>query len=251
MNKQQQIAIVAKNINIKLLNIIINQFNTPISVITPNYNGLTLENARIIDDDIFLNREIFFRRCKHARPGWLYQQFLKYEIVIKSEFENTLIIDGDSLIRDIKFLNPYSLYYTQKTIESFYSNFISKVLGKNYVTQKNFITNQMNFNRETLISMLNTAFGSSHKYPDLIMDFLHENPDSEFSEYQTYAAWLQHKRKPNSKIIKVFRRLDLINVEPLDSLKKYDLVAFEHGHKTDLLRTIRARILYSFGKNLG
>jgi len=251
MNKQQQIAIVAKTINFKLIEILTSQFNVPFSIITTNYNGETFKNAKLIKDDKLLNREIFFRTCKHPRAGWLYQQFLKYEIVIKSEFENTLVIDGDSVIRDIKFLNPYTLYYTKKTIETFYSNFISKILGSNYITQRNFITNQMNFNKEALISMLTTAFGSLDKYPNFIMDFLHENPDSEFSEYQTYAAWLQYKKNPNSEIIKVFRRLDLLNVEPLDSLKKYDLVAFEHGHKTDLLRTVRARILYSFGMNLG
>jgi hypothetical protein len=251
MNNQQQIAIVAKNIDFKLVDILIERFALPFVIITPNCNEETFKNVKIINDDALLNREIFSRRCKHSRPGWLYQQFLKYEIVIKSEFDNTLIIDGDSLIKDMKFLNPNILYYTPKNIEIFYNKFISKTLGVNYVTQKNFITNQMNFNRETLASMLNTAFGSLYKYTDLIIDFLQENQDSEFSEYQTYAAWLQHEKKVRSESIKVFRRLDLLNVEPLDSLKKYDLVAFEYGHKSDLLRTIRARILYSLGKNLG
>lgn len=251
MNNQQQIAIVAKNIDFKLVDILIKRFPLPFIIITPNCNGETFKNVTIINDNAFLNRENFCRRCKHSRPGWLYQQFLKYEIVIKSEFDNTLIIDGDSLINDMKFLNSNILYYTPKNIEIFYNKFITKTLGENYVTQKNFITNQMNFNRETLVTMLNTAYGSLHKYTDLIMDFLRENQDSEFSEYQTYAAWLQHEKKVRSEIIKVFRRLDLLNVEPLDSLKKYDLVAFEYGHKSDLLRTVRARILYSLGKNLG
>jgi hypothetical protein len=83
------------------------------------------------------------------------------------------------------------------------------------------------------------------------MNFLEKNPDSEFSEYQNYAVWLQHKIKSSGSLIKVFRRHDLVNEDPLESLKKYDLVAFENGHKTDLLRIIRARLLYALGVNLG
>lgn len=251
MSKQQQIAVIAKNVSFDLVDSMIDQFSVPFVIITPNGNGVNFKNAEVINDDNFLDRDTFFAKCKHPRPGWLYQQFLKYQVVIKSEFENTLIIDGDSFIRDEKFLTPFSLYYTQKNIEAAYSNFISKTLGKNFISPKNYITNQMNFNRDTLISMLNTAFESQQDYYDFIMNFLEKNPDAEFSEYQTYAAWLFNKRRPSSRIINVFRRHDLINADPLDSLKKYDLVAFEHGHKTDLLRAIRARVLYTLGINLG
>jgi hypothetical protein len=251
MNKKQQIAIIAKNVNPELINALINQFSVPFSIITPNDNGILVKNAEIINDDDLLKRDDFFLKCKHPRAGWLYQQFLKYQVVLKSEFENTLIIDGDSLIKDEKFLIPYSLYHTKKTIEKVYSNFISKTLGKDFVSQNNHITNQMNFNKEMLISMLNTAFVSPHEYDESIMNFLQENPDSEFSEYQTYAEWLKYKKRANSMLIKVFRRHDLINVAPHESLKKYDLIAFENEHKTDLLRIIRARILYSLAINLG
>jgi hypothetical protein len=250
MNKQQ-LAIIAKNVDINIINFLLEQFNVPCTIITPNSKGFVLKNVEIINDDEYLNKNIFFQKCKHPRPGWLYQQFLKYQVVIKSGFENTLIIDGDSLIRDAKFLTPYSLYYTQKNVEVFYSNFIAKILGQNFVTKRNYITNQMNFNKEILISMLNTAFDSTENYPEFIMNFLQKNPDSEFSEYQNYAAWLQHKIKPSCNLIKVFRRHDLVNEKPINSLKKYDLVAFEHGHKTDLLRIIRARLLYALSVNLG
>jgi hypothetical protein len=251
MNKNQQLAIIAKTVDLNIVNFLLNQFDVPIVIITPNRKGLVFKNVEIIDDDEYLNKNKFFQKCKHPRPGWLYQQFLKYQVVIKSDFENTLIIDGDSLIRNEKFLTPYSLYYTQKNIENFYSNFITRTLGENFLLKRNYITNQMNFNKETLTSMLNKSFGTADQYPEFIMNFLQKNLDSEFSEYQTYAAWLNFQMRSSSNLIKVFRRHDLVNEDPLKSLKKYDLIAFESEHKTDLLRIIRAKILYSLGINLG
>ena len=249
--KKQQIAIIAKTINFELLDVMTARFKVPFTIITPKPTEMGNRNARVIYDNDLLNRNEFFQKCTHPRPGWLYQQFLKYQAVIESDFENTLIIDGDSLIIDEKFLTTFSLYHTRKTIENFYNNFISRTLGDTFVSSKNYITNQMNFNKEALLSMLNTAFGSHEEYHDFIMNFLQQNPNAEFSEYQTYAAWLTNKRVSRRELIRVFRRHDFIKINPLDSLKKYDLIAFEDGHKTDRLREIRAKLLYLFSMNLG
>jgi hypothetical protein len=253
MNNKIQIAIVAKTINKELLNLISAQLPMhEIIVISPEANKINNTiNIKYYHDDDFLNKANFIDNSHHERPGWLYQQFLKYQIVLKSNCKNTLILDGDTFLINPKFLIENCLYYTPKKIESKYNLFILNTLGQNYCTNKNYITNQMMFNKKLLMEMICENFDSIENYYKKISEKLEINPGWEFSEYQTYASWSLVKSKPLTEKIKIFRRLDLVSKNHIESLKKYDIVAQEYNHKSGLLRKLRANFLFLFGLNLG
>lgn len=246
-----QIALVAREINSHILEVYSDTFSNNIIVVSPSVEPKYIKNVQIINDNFFMDRDSFLKKCRHHRPVWLYQQFLKYQIVLKSQYENTLIIDGDSLLSDKKFLEKNKLFYTRKKIENPYNLFIEKMLGVQYCVKENFITNQMNFHKETLREMLNTKFGSDRNFHEKISDELRKTPQFEFSEYQTYAAWSLKKDNTIAEEIKVFRRQDLVRSNAVDGLKKYDLVAYENGHKSGFLRRLRANFYYKFALNLG
>lgn len=246
-----QIALISREINPVILEAFRATFTNDLIVVSPMGEFGCKNNINILNDNYFMDRDLFLKSCRHHRPVWLYQQFLKYQIVLKSEYENTLIVDGDSLIRNKKFLAKDRLFYTNKNIERPYNLFIEKMLGVEYCVKENFITNQMNFNKETLRGMLNAKFGSEHKFYINISDELYKAPQFEFSEYQTYAAWSLKNSTVTPEKIKVFRRQDLIRSKVADGLEKYDLIAYENGHKSGFLRTLRAKLYYNFGINLG
>lgn len=246
-----QIALVSKEINPLIIDAFRATFANDLIVVSPAVEANFKNNINFINDNYFMDRDLFLKSCKHHRPVWLYQQFLKYQIVLKSRYENTLIVDGDSLLSNKKFLTKEKLFYTNKNIEISYNLFIEKMLGVEYCIRKNFITNQMNFNKKTLREMLDIKFGSENKFYVNISDELFKNPQFEFSEYQTYAAWSLKNGNAISEKIKVFRRQDLIRSEATDGLEKYDLVAYENGHKSGFMRTLRAKLYYNLGLNLG
>ena len=247
---QTQIAIIAKNVDYGIVDAISGFYTNEIIVVTPEKRA---QRGRVIfyTDNEFLDRADFIRLCNHPRPAWLYQQFLKYHVVLQSRFDNTLIVDGDSLLASDKFLKPATLFYTPKRIETKYSRFIEGCFGANFRLRKNYITNQMNFNKFSLASTIEKNFGPTARHQHVVVEILKKNPSWEFSEYQCYAAWAVSECGARSEEIKVFRRHDLVEKNPVESLKKYDVVAFETAHRSGFLRTAGARLFYRLGVNLG
>jgi hypothetical protein len=189
--------------------------------------------------------------------GWYYQQFLKYELVLKSKYRYVLVIDGDSFF-DFRAKNLRNVVYvTDKNVNKRYLNFVSGELCIPAL-QKNAITNQMLFDKILLKSMISfIEFDSCEmNYIDVIhAKIISSKGRFLFSEYQTYASWCVSKRKYPISKIKVFRRIDLLysldSFSVMEALRSYFLVAYEPGHRSGCLRKIRAFIYYKLKLNLG
>jgi len=204
------------------------------------------------DDDLIL-RSLFISNWKGGRAGWYYQQFLKYEAVLKSSWASSLIVDGDSVISP---RIPYrSVCTTGQAIQRYYNSFCEKCLPDIFPrgrVKKSMITNQMYFVKNELQEMLG-AIERQHgdSWMSAIERILLNYTDLSFSEYQLYGGYRLHARKASLQKIKVFRRMDCIDKPITDALRKYHVISFEPQHKTGFLRKIRATGLYSLGMDLG
>ncbi|MEO1958627.1 MAG: hypothetical protein ABGX23_03650 [Nautiliaceae bacterium] len=235
------IVIVSKDVNKRILDYFIKNFDEKIFLVTPKKCKF-LEIEVINDHDILI-----FEKFKNLQRGrWYYQQFLKYEVVLKfRDYKRLWIIDGDTVLR--KDLSKEVLYSTFKPTYKKYNNFYYKVFQeKGY--EFSFVTNQMVFEREFLVNMLNII---ENKFYKNWMDVFLENIDEEnvFSEYQAYGNFIAKNK--NIQRVKIFRRMDLINDSIENALKKYDIIAYENHHKVDFLRKIKYKIDYFFGRSLG
>lgn len=247
-DSKTSIAIIAKELNETLITFVSDRLRAPIHVVTPEKAYTRIEGVVLHQDDDFLPSREFFAKCTHPRPGWIYQQFLKYQVVLSLGCESLLVLDGDSAIADRKLLDVGAVYYTPKNIEAAYDAYVRRALGMEFSRAESFITNQMLFDRSLLVDMLESRFGGVGKWVDNALAMLEAG---EFSEYQLYACWALLKGGVRAMPMKVFRRLDLVHRTPLEALRKYDLVAFEPHHRGGSLRQIRARVLYALGRNLG
>ena len=66
--KKQQIAVIAKTINFELLDVMMDAFKVPFSIITPNPAEMENRNVRVIYDNDLINRRDFFQKISHPRP---------------------------------------------------------------------------------------------------------------------------------------------------------------------------------------
>ncbi len=224
-------------------------------VVSPNDLSILhdkYKNIKFKNDVSFFNRLEYKDIEKTDRPNWYYQQFLKYNVVIKLYKEHNYkyvhIVDGDSFVRK-EILLKEKIYYTPKNIEEQYQNFINET-GLGLSDPKNFISNQMCFNPIFLIEMLD-KISDKNDWISHFLNILISKNSSWFSEYQLYACFVKYIHNVQEIDLKVFRRLDLVNKSIDKALIKYSVVANEAQHKTDLLRTFRAYLYFVFGKNLG
>ena len=204
---------------------------------------------------IYFHRDDFFLKFSDDiknthRPNWYYQQFLKYSIVLKLNYDLIHIIDGDSFLNP-KYFFTNNFYYSSIKPNIKYQNFTNIFNNKLY-SNKNYIINHMVFEKKKLLQMFDFFAVDEINYIKEFCSKLNTG-DSWFSEYQNYAMYvifLDEKR--NSFKTKVFRRLDLVkNPDIKTGLRKYSLLAFENSHNAGFLRILRARIFYFFGINLG
>lgn len=204
---------------------------------------------------IYFYRDDFFLKISDDiknthRPNWYYQQFLKYSIVLKLNYDLIHIIDGDSFLNP-KYFFTNNFYYSSIKPNIKYQNFTNIFNNKLY-SNKNYIINHMVFEKKKLLQMFD-FFGVDET--NYIKEFCSKlnTGDSWFSEYQNYAMYVLFiDEKRNSFKTKVFRRLDLVkNPDIKTGLRKYSLLAFENSHNAGFLRILRARIFYFFGINLG
>lgn len=248
--KTKAIVIICKDIEPEILKFY-SQFkskNYDIIFISPQKNKLINKPDGIIflEDEVFISKKSFLNKAK-IRPFWYYQQFLKYQVVLKLNYDQIHIIDGDSYLNPILFFNHNPRYTDLKINIGYRKGLKSFKLND---TKRNFITNEMSFKKDELKKMI-SLFGFNEKnYIEKILENISDK--NWFSEYQTYALYKCQYLKMKADLIKVFRRKDLI-FNPLKSRfgKHYMLVSYEHSHKKDLIRVIVANIYYLIGKNLG
>lgn len=255
MNKA--LAIVAKEINVDVLDYYSKLSDlTPIYLVTPKKNAsleIKFPKLIIIEDSKILNRSDYPDIENTSRPNWYYQQFLKYKLVLFLSYDYIHIVDGDSFISESILFDEKNLFHTKKKIEKKYNSFIRKLnIFSNDITEKSFITNQMIYSKENLKSMFNKLLLTDNSWIDFFIELLVNDKTIWFSEYQLYANYLiEYQKEVEQKQIKIYRRLDLISTSIHNSLRKYDIVSFEYGHKSSLIRKFRARVYYSLGINFG
>lgn len=250
-----KIIIISKDENSKNIIDALNIFSDKqIYLISPNafkskFNATNL--IKINDNDI-LNFDILKEQLNINRFGWYYQQFLKYSAILQIEGKDFLILDGDTVI-DKKIVKENLLCTTGRSTIENYNDFYRIIFPDDDLVYKSFITNQMVFNKLYLKEMLkNIEFKYEKNWIDVIANLIKTNPHTMFSEYQTYAEYVLNRYKDiNIMTISIFRRMDLINDSVENALNKYNVISYENYHKKDILRKIRAKIYYFFGKDIG
>lgn len=248
------IAIVSKDENSQCIKYLLENFKEyKLYLISPKALESKYQDKNLIkiNDNELLDFKKLEEKYKVDRFGWYYQQLLKYQIVLTLESENTLILDGDTIINK-KLVNIDTLYTTGRDTESEYYNFYKKILNNNDdLIGKSFITNQMMYNKKTLKNLIQDIEKNNQTdWVSAVMNNL--DASTWFSEYQVYAIYVLNRFKSiDIKKIKVFRRMDLINDSYENAFKKYDLFAFENHHTTGTLRIIRVKLLYAMGKTIG
>jgi hypothetical protein len=215
-------------------------------VVCPNFDNIDqkpFKNFTFIPDSFFLEKTSDI--LSTSRPNWYFQQFLKYQIVLKIQHEHIHIIDGDSILKD-EFIFFEEFLYTSKRLNSKYNLFISGFNPK-MCLEENFIVNHMYFRKSVLQECLNFLGMNESTFVKTISSKLKSN-DQWFSEYQLYAAYNVIIRNSPKKQTRVFRRFDLISAK---EIKQYSLVSYEHQHNSSILHRVRASILYFLGLNHG
>lgn len=252
---KKAIAIIAKEVSDEVLD----YYNSLSKVksfylITPEKNNeleKRFSKLKIFKDSEILNRELHTYIEKTSRPNWYYQQFLKYELVFFLDYDYVHIIDGDSYIREELVLED-KLFFTKKKIEKKYNLFINNINLFNNISEKSFITNQMCFSKKDLECLVQSISPIRENWIKTVVDMLIKSENTWFSEYQLYANYILNKTGENkTEKLKVYRRLDLLNVSIESALEKYPIVSYELGHKVDFLRKIRAKIYYFLQINFG
>ncbi len=253
-----KIIIISKNENADSIGFnlkLYKDFN--IYLVSPNatktkYND---ENLTKINDSDLLCYETLRQNLKIERFGWYFQQFLKYESVLRLEGDEFMIIDGDTVV-DPSLAVSDTLFFTNRGTNIEYINLYKSFFPNDTIIEKYFITNQMVFKKSLLneliseiekISGLNWKSAIAAKISET-----NKNTDSWFSEYQMYANYVLNRHTDiDIKFIKVFIRFDLIGESVDKGLRKYSILAFENLHKSGILRSVRAKIYYLLGVVLG
>lgn len=209
-------------------------------------------NIRFLSDNDVLDRSRYKNIERTERPNWYYQQFLKYSVIVmlneRFSYEIVHIIDGDSFMRKQHIFDE-TLFYTPRKVNDEYKKFITKT-GLSINDDRNFISNQMCFRTEILMEMLK-KIADNEDWIEYFLKILLEDKNAWLSEYQLYACYAVFYHHSKTAPIKVFRRLDLVNVSPRKALRKYFLVSNETGHETSLKLKLKTYFKYFVGKNLG
>lgn len=251
------VAIICKELNPKILSYLKDEFkNDKINIVSPCFKKhRKYNNIREIPDNLILDKNELEAKINIDRFNWYYQQFLKYKLVLYFDDEETLIIDGDTILKR-EVIEANTLLSTTWRIIPPYINFNLKLVEELYLNRKpiSFITNQMLFKKKYLKEIIELIeYKTNLNWIEGIVKILNkEKGKLMFSEYQLYADYLLFKSTPIVKNIKVFRRFDLINKFFLNTaLNKYQIISFEYSHRSGFLSKIRAYLHFFLGINFG
>lgn len=211
-----------------------------------------LKKLMICDEEIFPRSNLKnLLKNKSSDEGWVFQQILKYQAVLAQNEEVVTILDGDTVLRACLDFTGDTLYHISRKPDQRYSDFIRLALNLDEEEQdlsRNFISNHMTFKRSYLQNLLDKLEDLHHKnWFESLCIFHNRDSGACLSEYQLYAHYVQRYKNLKTENVKVFRRMDLLNVDLLNGLDKYDLVAFEKYHKKGFVRKRVAEFRYLFG----
>lgn len=254
MNKKA-IVLVSESPKKKILSYYEKRFrNESLICVSPQIPDFNINSIfQFFTDNDFLSRDEFFAKYSIDRQSWYYQQFLKYEIVLKLDYDYVHIIDGDSKL-GVRHVFNHDVRKTPIRLNKCYINFLTTIINNHNIaiTDENYITNEMSFSKIELNRLFKDLNTQRENYIDFLISKLSNN--SWFSEYQLYALYKINQLNISKKNIKVFRRLDLIPkivIQIFPWQNRYDLIAFESHHRSGFLRRLRAILLYALDRNLG
>ena len=127
------------------------------------------------------------------RRGWLFQQFLKYEMRNFVEQENYLVLDSDTiLINTNTFLEDNKFVFFKATWwHEPYVNIFKKIFGYEMKNFTSFTSHMMIFNKLYLSKMLNEIESrNKNKWYNVIQKNIDKNEMSSISDYENYGQWM-------------------------------------------------------------
>jgi hypothetical protein len=253
-----KIIIISKNENAESIGFNLKLYKYfDIYLVSPNaaktkYNA---ENLTKINDSDLLCYETLRQNLKIERFGWYFQQFLKFESVLRLEGDEFMIIDGDTVV-DQSLAISDTFFSINRRTNAEYIKLYESFFPNDKIINQYLITNQMVFKK----SLLNELIADIEKQSGLdwkraISNVINETDESAcawFSEYQMYANYVLNRYTNTSiKPVKVFRRFDLIDDKIENGLRKYNIIAYENYHKSGFFRKMRAKFYYLLSVNLG
>ncbi len=195
--------------------------------------------------------------ARPKRAGWYYQQFLKMYYCKHAKSPSFLIWDLDTVM-----LNPIPLssnasdhlFGSSSEYHLPYFRTIDRLLGPGVFPSRSAICQYMHVHTATMSSLLShIEFHTGMDWRIGILDSLPQHDDSEFSEYETYAAYVYRSFPDKCTFSKsrLFRYGSELTSSYPDALaiadhlsRGFDLLAFER-HLPSRLRKAYAYLLYS------
>jgi len=248
----RKLAVFAKDPKPEVISFYSNFKGWDVFLVSPSPPSYELgQISHICDEEILLKSQ--FRRnfkVSGGRESWYYQQFLKYAAVEYLGGE-VLVVDGDSFLNIGSLRNGIFRSKGARYVAA-YDNFVVKCFqSRNTLNKNSYITNFMHFDASYLRKMFfYCGVSSLEAFMVKVSDILLINPQMMFSEYQTYARFVEMNQFAQVSEVRVFRRMDLLTKSVEDALKKYELVSYEGHHKSGLLRRLRASFYYATGRTL-
>ncbi len=255
------VVVIAKYIRPEIIYFLRKEFSeAPFFVVSPEVGDSYKDKSGVCymnDCEILDYDELKERISPVPNFKWYYQQFLKYYAVLYFEGTHSLIIDGDTLVKNTIVDDSSVLWYTPRKVDKPYAKLNAYLFPKIYqgITQHSYITNQMLFSKAILQDMLNEIETSTNTHwVDTIATQIRNGDKVWFSEYLLYADYVlwKYPNEYTSKPLKIFRRMDLVTPRiNINLWGSYDIVAYEIHHKKDILRRIRAYIYFYLNINIG
>jgi len=239
---------------------------SPITIVTPDVCDYQREIGCLFDDVGIKNDLMYLPIAKEkiamCLPGhlrykssWYYQQFLKYDIILKSQSPVCLIVDADTILlsspEQYANINLYSSEYNKS-----YFHLFEFAMRCSAPLPRSSIVNFMIFNKHVLSGMISHVETiHSISFFDFIMSALAQSADYEFSEYEMYANWYALTIGfQDCKKLRLFRRADLLtspnridSILPILMAKNYEAVACERNHARSFHKFLLAKFILLLG----
>lgn len=195
-------------------------------------------NINFIPDSTLLDYRLLKKLENSSRPGWNKQQVLKL-LQVSANQEDTLIIDGDTILRTSllqEILMQRVLYTTKENVDH-YNLLLERILNFQ-LSDKSYITNFGVFSPRDYASIGMECF-----IEQLING---ETTSMPISEYQLNGN-LRRFNVNSQRPLRIFRRADLLSLSTEKILNSYECVCYESRHKTNFFRVFLAHIAFLIG----
>lgn len=191
------------------------------------------------------------------RAGWYLQQFLKLEWSKLADSERYVIWDADTvLLKEIRFWEDgHVMMGCSREHHQPYFDTYKRILAKPVVLKKSAIAQYMPIDCALVAQMLaEIGDGGAGGWVDSILNSLPLDSVSEFSEYETYANFVEHTRPGYLRQVPVrwFRYWSYLEADPrkkslrelMENFDGYAYIAYER-HEASAMRRIAAHVMHA------